>query len=76
MTHYTRSCRPIIRVISIVLISVTIAGRHPLIHDVREHYSVLKGSHRALDFFFLAHEPIGRPDSVESPSEILKLLLP
>jgi hypothetical protein len=63
-------------VISIIPVSVMIAGRHPLICAVREDYSILKGSRRALDFFFLAREPIGRPDSVESPSEILKLLLP
>src|ERR1700677_2794184 len=37
--------------------------------------SLMKSLDRAFHFLVFSHEPVGRPDAVEGPSEVLKLLL-
>ena len=58
-----------------VAIAVVIRYGTP-IELVGELDSLVKRLHRPLNFFLFPHEPISGPNPVESPSQVLKLLLP
>jgi hypothetical protein len=60
----------------VIAITIVIVWHRSTINLVRKFHPFVKSLQHSLNLVFFAHEPIGRPDTAESPSQVLKLLLP
>ena len=62
--------------LSAIPISVMVAGSCSPVQFVGKLHRFVIRPNYTLDFFLPPHEPVRRPNAVNSPTQVLKLLLP